>query len=320
MKSDSKNSAQKRKPSVASKMSKPQDLSTQHGELPSHSKFQDYISISILILLYTLQGIPMGLSGSIPLILKEKGASYEALSLFSLVSVPFSLKLLWAPLVDCYYLKSFGRRKTWLIPVQFVTGIVMIFGSSFIGPWLEQTDAHGLAEPAIGSLTLFFVSLYFLMATQDIAVDGWALTMLSRERVGYASVCNGIGQVLGVFVANQGFIALSDEKWCHKHLGITASGGLITLPGFMLFWGYVFVIVTVLIWLFKKEEPVDASDHPSGLLETCNQVISVIRLPAVQTFAFVLLTGKAAFAPSDAVFGFKLQVRVLKRERGAFCH
>ena len=47
-------------------------------------------------------------------------------------------------------------------------------------------------------LTAFFMFLYFLMATQDIAVDGWALTMLSRHNVGYASICNTIGQAFGV--------------------------------------------------------------------------------------------------------------------------
>jgi hypothetical protein len=63
------------------------------------SNNSDNLSIFILLVLYTLQGIPMGLCGSIPLILKEKGVSYESLSLFSLVSLPFSLKLLWAPVV-----------------------------------------------------------------------------------------------------------------------------------------------------------------------------------------------------------------------------
>ena len=43
----------------------------------------------------------------------------------------------------------------------------------------------------------YFFALYFLMATQDIAVDGWALTMLSRKKVGYAGTCNSVGQTLG---------------------------------------------------------------------------------------------------------------------------
>jgi len=112
---------------------------------------EDNLSVCILLVLYTLQGIPMGLCGSIPLILKEKGVNYESLSLFSLVSLPFSLKMLWAPLVlltllslrtlitipfssrkvDGFYSKSFGRRKSWLVPVQIITGLVMVTRYSF---------------------------------------------------------------------------------------------------------------------------------------------------------------------------------------------
>ena len=45
-----------------------------------------------------------------------------------------------------------------------------------------------------------FFFLNFLAATQDIAVDGWALTMLKRENVGYASTCNSVGQTAGYFM------------------------------------------------------------------------------------------------------------------------
>jgi PAT family acetyl-CoA transporter-like MFS transporter 1 len=277
----------------------------------SPSLLQDRMSIAILILLYTLQGIPMGLSASIPLILKEKGASYEALSLFSLVSVPFSLKLIWAPLVDSFYSLSFGRRKTWLVPVQFITGLVMIFGAGYVEQWLDVTvigpDGHNHSSPAVAQLTGFFFFLYFLMATQDIAVDGWALTMLSRDSVGYASICNTIGQVLGVFIANQGFIALSDSRWCHKYLGVN-TGGLVTLPDFMHFWGYVFIVVTAFIAVFKKEEATDPNDHPEGLFDTCRQIVAIFRLPAVQSIAVILLTCRMCVAPADAIFSFKLQV------------
>lgn len=43
-------------------------------------------------------------------------------ALFSLVAWPFSLKIIWAPLVDALYLQSVGRRKSWLIPVQCLMG------------------------------------------------------------------------------------------------------------------------------------------------------------------------------------------------------
>ena len=55
------------------------------------------------------------------------------------------------------------------------------------------------------------------MVHQDIAVDGWALTMLSRENVGFASTCNTIGQTLGFFISQVGFLALYDPDVCNKY-------------------------------------------------------------------------------------------------------
>jgi PAT family acetyl-CoA transporter-like MFS transporter 1 len=114
----------------------------------------DRFNYALLIVLYTLQGIPMGLSASIPFLLQEKitkmsqlsqlaasasstaaaagasaasiqAASYNANAVFALCSWPFSLKLLWAPIVDAVYFKRFGRRKSWLVPVQMMAGCLM---------------------------------------------------------------------------------------------------------------------------------------------------------------------------------------------------
>ena len=252
----------------------------------------------------------MGLSASIPLIMKEKGASYEALSIFSLVSVPFSLKLLWAPLVDSLYFAGMGRRKTWLIPVQLLCGSLMLYASHNIDAWMAPPGDE--VGPDIQILTTFFMVLYFLMATQDIAVDGWALTMLSRANVGYASTCNAIGQVLGFFFANQGFIVFSDEKWCKNFLGI--SSPLFDMATFMTFWGTVFIIVTLLVWFFKTEVALNSEDEPDGILETYHQMWSISKLRNVQIFMLVLLTSRIALAPNDSVAIFKMQEYGMPKE------
>lgn len=95
---------------------------------------------------------------------------------FSLVNWPFSVKLLWAPIVDALFWPKFGRRKTWLVPVQYLIGIVMIIMSYSVADWLGSDDK----PPSMMILTVSFLFLNFLAATQDIAVDGWALTMLKR--------------------------------------------------------------------------------------------------------------------------------------------
>lgn len=86
-----------------------------------------------------------------------------------------------------------GRRKTWLVPTQYLIGLFMLVLSSNIDRWV------GANEPNIGFLTLLFFLLNFLAATQDIAVDGWALTMLKKHNVGHASTCNSVGQTAGFF-------------------------------------------------------------------------------------------------------------------------
>eukprot|EP01038_Epipyxis_sp_PR26KG_P012819 gene12819-17189_t len=271
---------------------------------------QDTWSILILLVLYTLQGIPMGLSGSIPLIMKEKGVSYAGLSLFSLVSLPFSMKLLWAPFVDSIYFPKFGRRKSWLVPIQLLTGIIMIFGSSWVELWLEgKTDVHGPDiidfHPNVNSLTYFFLFLYLLMATQDIAVDGWAITMLSRDNVGYASICNSIGQSLGYFFANQGFIALSDKKWCKTFL--SRSTELVDLPDFMHFWGWVFIITTIIVAFFKTEHAYNSSEVVDGFFDTCKQVFYIFKLQSIHKITIIMLTCRIAFGAVDAASTFKFQ-------------
>ena len=68
----------------------------------------------------------------------------------------------------------------------------------------KNADRHTLGiiykdveSPDIPSLTAVFFLLYFLAATQDIAVDGWSLTLLRPENVGYAATCNLVGIKVG---------------------------------------------------------------------------------------------------------------------------
>ncbi|XP_045395478.1 acetyl-coenzyme A transporter 1 isoform X2 [Lemur catta] len=184
-------------------------------------------SILLLLFLYVLQGIPLGLAGSIPLILQSKNVSYTDQAFFSFVFWPFSLKLLWAPLVDAVYFKNFGRRKSWLVPTQYILGLFMIYLSTQVDLLLGNTDGR---TPDVVALTVTFFLFEFLAATQDIAVDGWALTMLSRENVGYASTCNSVGQTAGYFLGNVLFLALESADFCNKYLRFQPQPrGIVTL-------------------------------------------------------------------------------------------
>ncbi len=151
-------------------------------EKPRSSSFRelqgDYGSIALLLLLYLLQGIPLGLTASIPLVLQGRRVSYAQQAMFSFAYWPFSLKLLWAPIVDSLYSDRIGRRKSWLVPTQYLIGLFMIVLSMYVTNILG--DGEDGRPPNVAFLTAIFFSFNFLAATQDVAVDGWALTMLSK--------------------------------------------------------------------------------------------------------------------------------------------
>jgi PAT family acetyl-CoA transporter-like MFS transporter 1 len=74
---------------------------------------KDLKTIIFLMYLYLLQGIPLGLAGSLPAIMTSRKVSYSDLGTFSFVFWPFSIKLLWAPIIDSIYFEKFGRRRSW---------------------------------------------------------------------------------------------------------------------------------------------------------------------------------------------------------------
>ena len=82
----------------------------------------DKFHVLVLFFLYIFQGIPLGLKDAIPLILSNKNVPYKEQATYSISSYPFSMKILWAPLVDSVYVARFGRRKSWLVPVQYLIG------------------------------------------------------------------------------------------------------------------------------------------------------------------------------------------------------
>lgn len=139
----------------------------------------DYGNILLLVFLYILQGIPLGLTASIPLVLSNRHVSYAQQAVFSFAYWPFSLKLFWAPIVDSCFWSKIGRRKSWLVPTQYLIGIFMLVLSSYVTSVLGDDKTTG-GGPNVYYLTTVFFMFNFLAATQDIAVDGWALTMLSK--------------------------------------------------------------------------------------------------------------------------------------------
>lgn len=138
-----------------------------------HNQKSIFFISSLLISLYTLQGLIFGiLLETLQLKLKQD-FNYSEIGIYMLCSYPFSLKILWSPIVDTFYLKFIGLRKTWILIAQIMTGVILMYLSMSIDNLIHNKNIFILAIIA-------FV-LMFSIATQDIAVDGWALTLCGKD-------------------------------------------------------------------------------------------------------------------------------------------
>lgn len=194
-----------------------------------------------------------------------------------------------------------------MVPTQYLIGFFMLILSGHVSEWLGDGDKM----PRVAVITLIFFSLNFLAATQDIAVDGWALTMLKRCNVGHASTCNSVGQTAGYFLGYVVFMALESTEFCNKYIySEPRTEGLLNLSGFLWFWGITFLVTTTLVAVFKREKEEtheNSEDNPDyGIAESYSMLWKIVKMKPVLLLAAILLTVKVSFAACDAVTTLKL--------------
>lgn len=157
------------------------------------------------------------------------------------------------------------------------------------------------AEPRIFAITAIFLVFYFLAATQDIAVDGWAVTMLSEANTGYASTCNAVGQTVGYILAYSGFL------WLKLQYDLT----LVT---FTYYLGIGFIITTIAIALFIKEKPFKAETEQLNMIQTYQIGLKISKNINIRSIVALILGYKISMASFETITTRKLLKNGLKKE------
>jgi MFS transporter, PAT family, beta-lactamase induction signal transducer AmpG len=173
-----------------------------------------------------VSGLPLPLSGfTFRLWLSDSGAGLAVVGLTAWIGLAYSLKFLWAPLLDrtppLRALRGFGRRRGWLLLVQPALGLAAV--------------ALALSDPAAAPMAAFAVAacVAVLSATQDIAIDAWRIEIFPERRQGVALAAYVWGYRVAMLVSMSGVIAASGTiGWHRALLGVAmliAAGTLVTL-------------------------------------------------------------------------------------------
>ncbi|MGI8619957.1 MAG: AmpG family muropeptide MFS transporter, partial [Gemmatimonadaceae bacterium] len=123
----------------------------------------------------------LGFASGLPLFLTERtlqawmtksNVDLTTIGLFALVTLPYTLKFLWAPVMDRYVPPMLGRRRGWLLITQVLL-LISIFAMS-------------LHDPTKGLQLLAFnaVMIAFFSASQDIVGDAYRTDVLREREMG----------------------------------------------------------------------------------------------------------------------------------------
>jgi MFS transporter, PAT family, solute carrier family 33 (acetyl-CoA transportor), member 1 len=182
----------------------------------------------------------------------------------------------------------------------------MIYLSTKVDGWFGDESSQ---KPQVVLITVVFFLLWLLTATQDISVDGWAITMLQRRNIGYAATVNCFGQSFGAMMGFILFLMLESKEFCNKYLfSEPRDEGLLKLSGFLTFWGIAFLSVTFIVVLFKREMPEkDIEDHPDfGIKKAYPILWKIVNLKPILHVAAILSTVDISFAAVDTITNLKL--------------
>lgn len=168
--------------------------------------------LAALVLLGFASGLPLYLTGStLKAWLTKDKLDLATIGIFSLVTLPYSLKFLWAPVLDRYVPPLLGRRRGWMLVMQIALAACMA--------------ALALSDPRISlfRVALLALGVAFASASQDIASDAWRAEVLPPRFLGLGNSIHIGAYRLAMLVSGAGALILADRAgWRVTYLVMAA--------------------------------------------------------------------------------------------------
>ncbi len=174
----------------------------------------------------------LGFSGGLPFLLvfstltawlRDEGVSRSAIGFFAWVGITYSVKVIWAPVVDRisipFVTRRLGQRRSWILIGQ--TGIAAgLFGMAMV----DHTELY--------LLSLFELLVAFSSATQDIAIDAYRIEAMQERFQGAMSAAYIFGYRVALLVAGAGSLYIAEyANWtfAYQVMGALVFVGIVTV-------------------------------------------------------------------------------------------
>jgi PAT family beta-lactamase induction signal transducer AmpG len=232
----------------------------------SRSKLLDFFTswrMLVVLLLGFSSGLPLALTATtLQAWMKSENADLAVIGLFSLVALPYGLKVLWAPAMDRFIPAFLGRRRGWMLLSQIAL-VMSIAAMAFSNP---------VRSPVVTAVLAFLTA--FFSASQDIVVDAYRTDLAKSEEIGPAAALYITGYRFGMLTSGAVALILSDHlSWRVVYLLMAAA-----------------MVIGIIATLFAPE-PMVAAKPPRTITEAVVLPFAEYfrRQGALEMLAFIVL-------------------------------
>ncbi|MFN8847272.1 MAG: AmpG family muropeptide MFS transporter [Bdellovibrionales bacterium] len=222
-------------------------------------------------------GLPLLLTGgTIKTWLAREQVDISTIGYFSWVGLAYSLKFLWAPLVDRYKLFFFGRRRSWILFTQVViAGLLFKIGS--LSP-----------KESLGLMAALCVLIAFFSATQDIAIDAYRREILKDEEMGIGSSLTQYGYRIAMLISGGIGIGLVGSDFLN-----------LSWNGLYVMMGIIMMATTAITFLApepKGDDHFTPKSLKEAIIEPFHEFFTRDKALIVLLFVFLFKLGDALSA------------------------
>lgn len=217
-------------------------------------------------------GLPLALIGTtLQAWMTTENVDLRVIGIFSLVGLPYTLKVLWAPVMDRFTLPWLGRRRGWVLLTQvLLAAFILALGlsSPTLMPWL------------VASLALVIA---FCSASQDIVIDAYRADVLQEKELGAGAATTVVGYRLALLTSGAIALIVSDY-----------------LPWRMIYFGLAGLMLANTLFTFVAPEPAERAVPPKTLRDAVWEPLATYfrRSGAVEMLVFIMV-----YKLSDAIAG-----------------
>lgn len=181
------------------------------------------VRVALILALGFSAGLPLLLVfGTLSVWLRESGVPVTTIGLFSWLALAYSLKFLWAPIVDAFDVpvlsRLLGRRRAWMMLSQAIVAAGLV--------------GVGLSDPAttLAMTAAFTFIVAFGSATQDVVVDGWRIDAAPLSMQGIMAAAYQLGYRIALICAGAGALYIAefvDWRAAYASMAVLMSVGVI---------------------------------------------------------------------------------------------